>query len=169
MKRSTACVTILVVLCLFFARASHAQNMSCDFVFAGPSATVVAQTQGIGEHGSTLHIGFGGYIQCRNPGALGWNSFADPSGDQRYVSLLLPSEWAGWTPETKAILEARLKDCYRQGLIAMNNPGRLMLEVIIAQPRYNDEPAARQLNLSVWVDTATTIACSLSANNSGLR
>ncbi|MBX7144108.1 MAG: hypothetical protein K1X79_06630 [Oligoflexia bacterium] len=169
MKRSLITLAALFFLVLGTIQSAHAQDLQCEIIFAGTSAAASAQTQGI-TGTAVLLIGFGGYIQCRSPAAAGWNSFADRSADQRYISLSLPTAgFAGATPERMAILEARLKDCYRQALIAMNNPARLMLELSVRPARYNDDPGPHTLSMSIWVDTADTISCTLTVNNSGLR
>lgn len=162
-----------LTLSLFFSVIAHAslaygEDVRCEIVFAGPMATVSAQSQGLAAAPNLL-FGFGGYVQCRSPQVLGWASFADRNASDRHLMLMVNSDNARANPEAAALAEQRVKDCYRLGLIAMSNPARYLLNISIYGGSLSAVPVPNELSLAVYVEAAETIACSLNVNSTGLR
>jgi len=144
------------------APSAQAEDLRCEIIFAGASASVAAEAEALESDANILRFAFGGFLQCASPASAGFKSFADSSASDRQVVITLsPGNGA------RNIVEQRLKDCHRQALLAMSNPGRYVFSLAVAnvQLAVNQNQSAITAN----ADSATSVGCSLGANATGLK
>ena len=144
------------------AQPVRAEDLRCEIIFAGESASVAAEAQALDSDTATLRFTFGGFLQCASPASAGWGSFGESSAEERQVVVTIsPGEGA------RIITEQRLKDCHRQALLAMSNPARYVFSLTITDARLtaNQSPSG----ITASADSATSVGCSLGANSTGLK